>query len=683
MLVSNQIAARGVARTDTEPTVTIVDAGKTSIIKIASDTGAAEFELVTPSGEVYKPEDGVTDPSAALSDKAFFKKNPSAHEGFWALRSPVAGTYKLVIRNLAELGNIQTELLVQNTKPEIKLTAPVVDAYVNPGEKVTISWEDKDPDSNAKISLYYDTDDKGVDGGLIIDGIEEDSATNSYEWTAPDNLHGGFHIYAIIDDGALGADPVYSTGKIIFPDAPGPTTPQNVILTAADGSATVAWTLNSAAEKVAAYRIHIREYGSDTENVVVVYEDITSYTFENLGNGVTYEIAVSAANEDGQEGKLGAWQAITPSGLSMNGPPDLSIDGEMQATVNGSQASLDVIVKNSSNYTAHSYTFSCWLDQEDDAHLLTKIIGKDLLGNSTATHNFSFDVLNLPQPIEGKVICRISNVTLTELNERNNAMLNSTALRSLVSANINPVANNDTATTQQNTPVTTGNVLANDTDADSDILTISAADATSVKGGAVVNNGNGTFTYTPKAGFSGTDTFTYTVSDGKGGVATASVIITVVGTSTPIAYSSPVGNDDFANTTEGKPVTTANVLANDTDPNNRKLTASSTSKTSLYGGTVVDNGNATFTYTPKSGFTGKDYFTYWIKNDEGNSMLGLVTVVVSPASDSPSVNSKLETAKTTSDSGSTNQGGGGSIDWLAGMFLLWGLTRKYWRKHKQ
>ncbi|HFD11637.1 MAG TPA: hypothetical protein ENJ32_04105, partial [Crenotrichaceae bacterium] len=70
-----------------------------------------------------------------------------------------------------------------------------------------------------------------------------------------------------------------------------------------------------------------------------------------------------------------------------------------------------------------------------------------------------------------------------------------------------PVAVNDSVSTDYNTAVTTGNVLANDTDADGDTLSIESADSMSVEGGTVVNNGDGTFTYTPKVGFSGNDSF--------------------------------------------------------------------------------------------------------------------------------------------------------------------------------
>ncbi|MEW5768741.1 MAG: cadherin-like domain-containing protein, partial [Pseudomonadota bacterium] len=56
------------------------------------------------------------------------------------------------------------------------------------------------------------------------------------------------------------------------------------------------------------------------------------------------------------------------------------------------------------------------------------------------------------------------------------------------------------------------NVLANDTDADGDALTVTGFSGASH--GTVTDHGNGLFTYTPDAGYVGADSFTYTVSDG-------------------------------------------------------------------------------------------------------------------------------------------------------------------------
>ncbi len=63
-----------------------------------------------------------------------------------------------------------------------------------------------------------------------------------------------------------------------------------------------------------------------------------------------------------------------------------------------------------------------------------------------------------------------------------------------------------------NTSLTTANVLAAAIDEEGDSLSISAF--TQGTNGTVTNNGDGTFTYTPNANFTGIDTFTYTISDG-------------------------------------------------------------------------------------------------------------------------------------------------------------------------
>jgi hypothetical protein len=91
-----------------------------------------------------------------------------------------------------------------------------------------------------------------------------------------------------------------------------------------------------------------------------------------------------------------------------------------------------------------------------------------------------------------------------------------------------PVANDDVATTLQDTTVTI-DVLANDSDVEGDALSVTAV--TIPTNGSVVINPDNTVTYTPDASYSSTDSFSYTASDGNGGSDTAVVTITV----TPVA----------------------------------------------------------------------------------------------------------------------------------------------------
>ena len=95
-----------------------------------------------------------------------------------------------------------------------------------------------------------------------------------------------------------------------------------------------------------------------------------------------------------------------------------------------------------------------------------------------------------------------------------------------------PVAVDDSVTTQMNTPVAIS-VLANDTDADNDSLTVEAVVRAPAQGTAVVDTGGQTITYTPPTNWTGMTTFTYRVTDGSTGRAVATVTVTVTPVNRP------------------------------------------------------------------------------------------------------------------------------------------------------
>jgi serine protease AprX len=76
----------------------------------------------------------------------------------------------------------------------------------------------------------------------------------------------------------------------------------------------------------------------------------------------------------------------------------------------------------------------------------------------------------------------------------------------------------------------------------------------------------------------------------------------------------PIAVDDTATTTQNIPVI-IEVLANDSDPDGDTLTV--TEVTDPANGAAVINGDQTVTYTPDTGFTGIDTFTYTICAPEG------------------------------------------------------------------
>ena len=138
--------------------------------------------------------------------------------------------------------------------------------------------------------------------------------------------------------------------------------------------------------------------------------------------------------------------------------------------------------------------------------------------------------------------------------------------------------------------------------------------------GTVVDNGDGTLTYTPDEGYFGSDSFTYTISDGQGETDTATVALTVTSNN-----QAPAAVADEAVTDEDSPVIIS-PLANDTDPDEDNLVIDSFSDPAH--GTVVDNGDGTLTYTPDEGYFGSDSFTYTISDGQGETDTATVALNV-------------------------------------------------------
>jgi hypothetical protein len=107
-----------------------------------------------------------------------------------------------------------------------------------------------------------------------------------------------------------------------------------------------------------------------------------------------------------------------------------------------------------------------------------------------------------------------------------------------------PVSANDAFGTPANTTLNVGapGVLRNDRDPDGDPIT--AALQRAPANGTVDLRANGSFTYTPRSGFSGVDSFDYRASDGtgNGNVATVSITVAAPPPPPPTLLSSTVSN---------------------------------------------------------------------------------------------------------------------------------------------
>ncbi len=184
-----------------------------------------------------------------------------------------------------------------------------------------------------------------------------------------------------------------------------------------------------------------------------------------------------------------------------------------------------------------------------------------------------------------------------------------------------PLAQNDGPyVVPANTQVTL-DVLANDGSPDGGTLRISSITKLPQHGQAAIVNGS-SIVYQPQPGYVGQEVIYYAITDNHGVVSpysTAAVYLYVQPANQPLA-----ANDDKLVTLINTAKTIA-VLANDTAPDRSLLTLVSVT-TPAHGGAVIANGQ--ITYTPTTGYTGADSFSYTVSDGRGGTASAKVWVTV-------------------------------------------------------
>jgi VCBS repeat-containing protein len=189
-------------------------------------------------------------------------------------------------------------------------------------------------------------------------------------------------------------------------------------------------------------------------------------------------------------------------------------------------------------------------------------------------------------------------------------------------------------------------LLANDSDPDLDAISVVLVG--SAANGVLNAFTDGSFTYTPNAGFSGTETILYTISDGFA-QATATLTIEVA----PPGNAAPTPADDAFAVAEDAALS-GNLFADngagpDSDPDGDALTvtavngvaASVGSQVALASGALLTvNADGTFAYDQNGAFdgldageTGADSFTYTVSDGKGGAASATVSIAVAGETD--------------------------------------------------
>ncbi|MCA9922384.1 MAG: tandem-95 repeat protein [Anaerolineales bacterium] len=150
--------------------------------------------------------------------------------------------------------------------------------------------------------------------------------------------------------------------------------------------------------------------------------------------------------------------------------------------------------------------------------------------------------------------------------------------------------------------------------------------------GILLLNGDGTFTFTPTADFSGVDAFTYKITDGTNTSEPVQVSFTIE----PV-NDVPLASPDRYSIAENEALNSApdSVLDNDVDVDGDVITA--VLERNPENGTLTFNGDGTFLYVPNPQFFGSDTFTYRANDADLTSEIVTVIITVGEVNEAPAV----------------------------------------------
>jgi hypothetical protein len=230
--------------------------------------------------------------------------------------------------------------------------------------------------------------------------------------------------------------------------------------------------------------------------------------------GFAGETSFGYTIEDGRDGSASATVTVTVTAVNQAPVADAGAD---QSVLRGETVQLDG--SGSSDPEGVDLSFAWSFESRPDGSSAT------LEGAASATPSFVADV-------RGNYVVSLI-VNDGELDSAPDTV-------TITAGNNPPVANDDTATTVAGEPVLV-DVLANDTDADGDTLTVSAVTQPATSGSVAIVGEGAAVEFTPADGFDGEAAFTYTIDDGNGGTDSANVTVTVTAAPNqpPVADAGP------------------------------------------------------------------------------------------------------------------------------------------------
>ncbi len=267
------------------------------------------IQIQAPDGTIFTEADLVKNDRIRIVEELSSTTNKAI-----AVLKPEAGKWTLSVPDTTNLGEVQFAALKNTVAPTIELTSPIKDVS---DSNVTIGYNAFDADSDAKISLFYDSDREGFDGMPIAEGLAETDGTGSFVWNTENVPTGDYYVYAMVEDENSVPAFSYSLGRVNVTEAGAPQQVDNLQAESlTDKQVKLTW---SAVDNVSYYLI---SYTADAAgefytDAVPTNGSVTEAIVSDLIPGETYRFKVEAVDSEGRRSQasvpaLGAIAADSP-----------------------------------------------------------------------------------------------------------------------------------------------------------------------------------------------------------------------------------------------------------------------------------------------------------------------------------------------------------------------------------
>ena len=177
---------------------------------------------------------------------------------------------------------------------------------------------------------------------------------------------------------------------------------------------------------------------------------------------------------------------------------------------------------------------------------------------------------------------------------------------------------------------TTGYIIAEDIDGLNESFHFAVEDEHRPINGVVsIDDKSGTWTYTPKAGYSGADTFTITLTDDQGGKTTQLISLDVE----RYDYKAEITGDLQKDGIEDTETISGTISATDEDGLGELPYSIEPENQANNGTAEINSSSGEWSYTPEPNFYGHDSFVVTVTDVHGGTTSQEISLAISPIDD--------------------------------------------------